>query len=304
MPILTHDIMTVKGQFMHKIDTKNATSEGLFTDGDPHKPEEEVATYLDASWLNAVQEEICSVITANKIELKKGDNTQLGAAISKAIDHKLDLYQPIQDNATEIKKIKDMIGSKKASGNKDNKENFLATILERLDTLEKQVKSSDERISNLETERESQALRTGKLETTTSKHSKNLSSLNELKGKLEANLSVKHIQHTFTNNGERLRILSDTSQCSGIILLHVQGKNGGEDYFEYDFMCRKGKASYYGSENLVYLQLKEHSQVTANHKTYGAKCRLIDNEIYLEQEGAEPDFPHKVNCRIIGFYNE
>ena len=80
-------------QIMHRIDTQNATSDGLFTDGDPHKPEEEVATYLDSAWLNAVQEEICKVITENEIELKKGENYQLGQAISKAIESKLEPYK-------------------------------------------------------------------------------------------------------------------------------------------------------------------------------------------------------------------
>lgn len=89
----TQDITIKKGQIMHRIDTQNATSDGLFTDGDPHKPEEEVATYLDSAWLNAVQEEICKVITENEIELKKGENHQLGQAISKAIESKLEPYK-------------------------------------------------------------------------------------------------------------------------------------------------------------------------------------------------------------------
>ncbi|NRA46885.1 MAG: hypothetical protein HRU09_18200 [Oligoflexales bacterium] len=77
---------------MHRIDTEG-NKEGKFYDGDPASTDIKEATVLDASWLNAVQEEICKIITENGIELKKGENYQLGQAIGKAIEHKLQPYK-------------------------------------------------------------------------------------------------------------------------------------------------------------------------------------------------------------------
>lgn len=68
---------------MHRIDTSTATSDGLFTEGDPLAPTP--ATVVSADWLNAVQEEIVSTLSAAGIVPDKSDNTQLAAAISALI---------------------------------------------------------------------------------------------------------------------------------------------------------------------------------------------------------------------------
>ena len=77
---------------MHRIDTKNYVTDEqgrrLFTDGDPHKPAEEVSTWIDANWLNAVQEELCGFIEEH-VELSHGNNTGLARAIEKVIEDKL-----------------------------------------------------------------------------------------------------------------------------------------------------------------------------------------------------------------------
>ena len=68
---------------MHRIDTSTATSDGLFTEGDPLAPTP--ATVVSADWLNAVQEEIVSTLSAAGIVPDKSDNMQLAAAISALI---------------------------------------------------------------------------------------------------------------------------------------------------------------------------------------------------------------------------
>lgn len=63
---------------MHRIDA-DAHVSNLFDEGDPGVPRE--PTQVDADWLNAVQEEICNLITANGTALVKGTNTQLRDAL-------------------------------------------------------------------------------------------------------------------------------------------------------------------------------------------------------------------------------
>lgn len=48
---------------MHRIDTQGH-QQNRFSDGNPTDPTGETGTIIDASWLNAVQEEICGVIEA------------------------------------------------------------------------------------------------------------------------------------------------------------------------------------------------------------------------------------------------
>lgn len=95
---------------MHRIDTKNYVTDEqgrrLFTDGDPHKPAEEVSTRIDASWLNAVQEEICRFLESQKVELKEGDYSGVEQAVEKMIENKL---TPIK---TQLDLIWEEIGRK------------------------------------------------------------------------------------------------------------------------------------------------------------------------------------------------
>ena len=65
---------------MHRIDTSTAKN-GKFTDGNPHKPKEEYPTQLNASWFNAVQENICTAIEGQGILLEKGNVNQLYQAM-------------------------------------------------------------------------------------------------------------------------------------------------------------------------------------------------------------------------------
>lgn len=64
---------------MHRIDTTTATVDNKFTRGNPQTATP--ATVVSEDWLNAVQEEIVSVISAAGISLSKPSNTQLLAAI-------------------------------------------------------------------------------------------------------------------------------------------------------------------------------------------------------------------------------
>jgi len=68
---------------MHLIDTPTATRDGHFTEGDPLIPLP--ATVVSADWLNAVQDEIASLVEAAQLPLDKRDNTQLRAAVQKLI---------------------------------------------------------------------------------------------------------------------------------------------------------------------------------------------------------------------------
>jgi microcystin-dependent protein len=64
---------------MHRIDTSTATGDNKFTNGNPQTATP--ATVISDAWLNAVQEEIATVITGAGIALNKPDNAQLLAAI-------------------------------------------------------------------------------------------------------------------------------------------------------------------------------------------------------------------------------
>lgn len=65
---------------MHRTDALDNIG-GAFTDGDPDPLVLLPATVVDAAWLNAVQEEIASVVEADGGALVKGNNSQLLAAI-------------------------------------------------------------------------------------------------------------------------------------------------------------------------------------------------------------------------------
>lgn len=70
---------------MHRIDTEG-NKNGKFFDGDPSGTDIENATVINAPWLNAVQEEICNVITADGSNLKKEDQTQLIETIRRYLN--------------------------------------------------------------------------------------------------------------------------------------------------------------------------------------------------------------------------
>lgn len=63
---------------MHRIDTLGSV-EGKFDEGNPATGQR--ATRISADWMNDVQEALCFVIEEQGIELEKGDETQLRAAI-------------------------------------------------------------------------------------------------------------------------------------------------------------------------------------------------------------------------------
>jgi hypothetical protein len=64
---------------MHRIDGPYSTADNKFTEGDPVVPIK--ATVVTDDWLNAVQEELCSVIEDADIPLNKNNNAQLIAAL-------------------------------------------------------------------------------------------------------------------------------------------------------------------------------------------------------------------------------
>lgn len=93
---------------MHRIDTPTAKN-GKCTDGNPHKPKEEYPTQLNAAWFNAVQENICNVITMQGMQLKKGENFQLYKAIVASsyrihilshLKSMVDFLRPVSDEIT------------------------------------------------------------------------------------------------------------------------------------------------------------------------------------------------------------
>lgn len=67
---------------MHRIDAAGNVA-GLFTDGNPATAS--AATVVDASWLNAVQEEIVAVVAAAGIGLNPSANNQMAQAIAALI---------------------------------------------------------------------------------------------------------------------------------------------------------------------------------------------------------------------------
>lgn len=68
---------------MHRIDGAGATTDHLFTEGDPSTGIP--ATTVTGSWLNAVQEEIAHVIEAAGLTLDKANNGQLALAIAAIV---------------------------------------------------------------------------------------------------------------------------------------------------------------------------------------------------------------------------
>lgn len=64
---------------MHRIDGTGATSEHLFTEGDPTQGVP--ATTVTGAWLNAVQEEIAHAVEEAGVSLDKMNNSQLAQAI-------------------------------------------------------------------------------------------------------------------------------------------------------------------------------------------------------------------------------
>lgn len=65
---------------MYRIDSRGATIDGRFTEGNPTSGTP--ATVVNAQWMNAVQDEIVNVIAGAGIDLDKGNSSQLLAAIS------------------------------------------------------------------------------------------------------------------------------------------------------------------------------------------------------------------------------
>lgn len=63
---------------MHRVDSDGAVSE-LFTAGDPDIGQP--GTKIDAAWLNAVQEELVSLVVAAGLTLVKGDHDQVLTAL-------------------------------------------------------------------------------------------------------------------------------------------------------------------------------------------------------------------------------
>ena len=53
----------------------------MFYDGDPHSEPAKPATVLNATWFNAVQEEICNAITSQGLSLNEGNFNQLKEAL-------------------------------------------------------------------------------------------------------------------------------------------------------------------------------------------------------------------------------
>ena len=65
---------------MYRIDSRGATGDGRFTEGNPTTGTP--ATVVDASWMNAVQDELVNVVQAAGLTLAKADNDQLLEAIN------------------------------------------------------------------------------------------------------------------------------------------------------------------------------------------------------------------------------
>lgn len=66
---------------MYRIDSRGATGDGRFTEGNPTTGTP--ATVVDASWMNAVQDELVNVVEGAGLTLAKTDSDQLLEAINK-----------------------------------------------------------------------------------------------------------------------------------------------------------------------------------------------------------------------------
>jgi phage-related tail fiber protein len=79
---------------MHRIDSTGALPGGQFTDGNPGSGVP--ATRVVATWLGAVQEELCAVIEAAGLTLAKPNNGQLLAALAVMFSRAVPVGQVIQ----------------------------------------------------------------------------------------------------------------------------------------------------------------------------------------------------------------
>lgn len=78
---------------MYRIDSRGATGDGRFTEGNPSTGTP--ATVVNAQWMNAVQDEIVGVIEGAGLPLEKTDSTQLLAAISALATAQVRALYPI-----------------------------------------------------------------------------------------------------------------------------------------------------------------------------------------------------------------
>lgn len=92
---------------MHRIDGAGATSDNRFTDGDPASAT--AATLVTDDWLNAVQEEIVSVITdasiTPAIALDKTKSNQLVTAIKRIISASAIAYSQATETVLGVMKV-------------------------------------------------------------------------------------------------------------------------------------------------------------------------------------------------------
>ncbi len=92
---------------MHRIDGAGATSDNRFTDGDPASAT--AATVVTDDWLNAVQEEIVSVISDSAvtpaIALDKTQTNQLVTAIKRIISASAIAYSQATETVLGVMKV-------------------------------------------------------------------------------------------------------------------------------------------------------------------------------------------------------
>lgn len=78
---------------MYRIDSRGATIDGRFTEGNPTSGTP--ATVVNAQWMNAVQDEIVNVIAGAELDLDKNNSAQLLAAISKLATAQVRALYPV-----------------------------------------------------------------------------------------------------------------------------------------------------------------------------------------------------------------
>jgi len=121
---------------MHRIDngTEILSEDGkqIFTDGDPNQADAQRASILDSSWLNAVQEELCTAIQWNGISLDKNRNDQLYSAIEKNVLFYVDKAK------TELWEKMGFIDRKLESLETETRD-FIRTANSRLEILEEEL---------------------------------------------------------------------------------------------------------------------------------------------------------------------
>lgn len=87
---------------MYRIDSRGATGDGRFTEGNPTTGTP--ATVVDASWMNAVQDELVNAVQGAGLTLDKTDNDQLLEAINKLAKAQAQAMYPVGSlymNATD-----------------------------------------------------------------------------------------------------------------------------------------------------------------------------------------------------------